>query len=374
MRLLDRYLLRELLLPLGFCLGGILTFWVAFDLFAQLAEFQKAKMHGPDIAEYYLASTPEILVIVLPVALLLALLYALTHHARHNEITAIRAAGVSLWRLAAPYLGVGLTFSLILFALNELVVPRTTVLADDLLTRRIRPAGQSGEAELVRNLGFYNARERHRWQIGTYNLKSGEMTHLNVTWPLPDGTWAVLYAEQGRYTNGCWAFSNVSELRQTSPTDATLIPFLKTNYLAVAELKEPPEQIRSEVKISNGLSIRRAKRADIPLVDLLDYLRLHPTLLPADRAWLYTKLHGRIAAPWTCAVVVLIALPFGAASGRRNIFAGVASSIFICFAYFVLQQLALAFGSGGFLPPWLAAWLPNLVFGGAALFLISRVR
>src|SRR5438034_5144486 len=119
MRLLDRYLLRELLVPLGYCLGGFLMFWVAFDLFTELEGLQEYKMHASDIARYYLVRTPEFLVMVLPIALLLALLYALTNHARHHEIAAMRAAGVSLWRLAAPYFGVGLAASMVLFALNE---------------------------------------------------------------------------------------------------------------------------------------------------------------------------------------------------------------------------------------------------------------
>ncbi len=72
--------------------------------------------------------------------------------------------------------------------------------------------------------------------------------------------------------------------------------------------------------------------------------------------------------------MVLIAIPFGAASGRRNLFFGVAGSIFICFGFFVVQQFSLAFGSGGYLPPWLAAWLPNIVFAGAGLWLTARVR
>ena len=72
--------------------------------------------------------------------------------------------------------------------------------------------------------------------------------------------------------------------------------------------------------------------------------------------------------------MVLIAIPFGAASGRRNVYVGVASSIVICFAYFVLQQLCLSLGSGGHLPPWLAGWLPNLGFGAVGLVLTARVR
>jgi len=85
-------------------------------------------------------------------------------------------------------------------------------------------------------------------------------------------------------------------------------------------------------------------------------------------------LQGRLAAPWTCVVVVLIAIPFGAASGRRNVFVGVASSLVICFAFFILQQVGLVYGATGRLPAWLGAWAPNLSFGLAGLILTDRVR
>ena len=72
--------------------------------------------------------------------------------------------------------------------------------------------------------------------------------------------------------------------------------------------------------------------------------------------------------------MVLIAIPFGAPSGRRNVFVGVATSIFICFAYFVLQRFGMALGTGGYLPPLVATWLPNGLFGGAGIWLTTRVR
>jgi LPS export ABC transporter permease LptG len=374
MRLLDRYLLRELLLPLGFCLGGFLIFWSAGELIGELSEFQKARMRGLDVAEYCLLQVPEKMTILLPVALLLALLYALTQHARHNEITAVRSAGVSLWRLAAPYLGVGLLLSLVLFAINELVVPRTALLADDVLTRRTRTAGDAQERKLVRNLNLINTRERRAWQIGSFNLETGEMKDLWVTQGQRDNSVRRFHADQGSYTNNGWALHNVKGLRRGPEPDGAWTHDLETNFLFRAEFAETPDEFRSESKIAPGLTVRKARRADIPLSDLMDYLRLHPQLEPRDAAWIYTKLHGRLAAPWTCLVVVLIALPFGAVSGRRNVFVGVASSIFIFFAFYVLSALGLAFGAAAWLPPPLAAWLPNLVFGSAAFFLIARVR
>src|SRR5258706_11063433 len=136
MRLLDPYLLRELLIPLGYCLGGFVLLIVFFDLFAQLNHFQSIKLRVGDIAEYYLVSLPSTLALVLPMALLLALLYALTNHARHHELTAIRAAGISLWRLSVPYLAVGLIFSFGLFGVSEFWLPDGAAMAEEILSRR----------------------------------------------------------------------------------------------------------------------------------------------------------------------------------------------------------------------------------------------
>jgi lipopolysaccharide export LptBFGC system permease protein LptF len=89
---------------------------------------------------------------------------------------------------------------------------------------------------------------------------------------------------------------------------------------------------------------------------------------------LHTQLQGRLAAPWTSLVVVVLAVPFGAALGRRNVYVGVANSVFIAFAYFIVLKLGLALGTGGYVPPWLAAWSPNILFAGAGLLLGWRVR
>ena len=109
-------------------------------------------------------------------------------------------------------------------------------------------------------------------------------------------------------------------------------------------------------------------------MEIIDYLRLHPKLDRKHSNALLTMLHSRFAAPFICLVVVLIAVPFGSISGRRNVFVGVASSIFICFAFIILKDLTLALGGGGFVPSWLAAWAPNLLFSGIGLVLLWKVR
>jgi lipopolysaccharide export system permease protein len=367
-RLLDRYLLRELLVPLGYCLSGFFLLWVAGDLIADLGQFQSEKLHGLDIAQYYLVRAPEFLVLVLPVGLLLALLYTLTNHARHNEITAIRAAGVSLWRICLPYLTVGLLASLALFALNELFVPDSADRAEQI---RKRYTGAVDQNKVLKQ-GFDNARAGRSWYFGVYNLKSSEMLNSVVISTLRDGSRLYQYADRAVYANGVWTFYNVRERKENPTNSLAAIVLRQTNVLARPDFSETPDQIKSEIRISNSDSLLRAKKADLPIYVILNYLHLHPH--PAQAAALYTKLQGRLALPWTCLVVVLIATPFGAGSGRRNVFVGVASSILIFFVYYVLQQLCLHLGAGGYVPAWVAGWFPNLAFGLTGLWLTTRVR
>ncbi len=374
MRLLDRYLFRELIIPLGYCLCGFLILWIFSDLFLEQGDFRKKALLARDIVEYYVVITPAFVVIVLPIALLLALLYSLTNLARHNEITAIRAAGVSLWRLSWPCLGVGLAAATALFVLNEFWVPYSDEAAEQILARRLPPAPGTGGPNIVRHLGFTNSRDGRIWQVGIYNSVLGEMIQPQVVWTRPDGSRRWLAAERALYTNDVWTFFNLREYTEDPNSRSFPVPSLQTNKMAIPEFRETPEQIRSEIRLAKGISLQRARSADVPIKEILNYLHLHPKPSRSDRSWLYTKLHARMAAPWTCLVVVLIAIPFSVASGRRNIFVGVAGSILICFIFFVLQQLALAFGTGGHLPSWLAAWLPNLSFGVAGVWLTARVR
>src|SRR5947209_8160721 len=196
MRLLDRYLLREFLIPLGYCLCGFLTLWIFFDLFAELNSFQSKKLHGTDIAEYYLVNMPETLAVILPITVLLALLYTLTTHARHHEITAIRAAGVGLWRLCLPYLAVGFIASVTLFALNELIAPDSAEAADKILNRRAPKTATSLGPKQVSNFGFTNSRDGRKWLIGIYNTDTAEMTNVKLNWKLSDGSSRWLVADR----------------------------------------------------------------------------------------------------------------------------------------------------------------------------------
>jgi lipopolysaccharide export system permease protein len=369
-RLLDRYLLRELLVPLAYCLGGFLIFYVAFDLIFQINRFLEAHLLFWDIVEYYVVTLPELLVEeVLPVSLLLALLYATTHHSRYNELTAMRAAGIGLWRLAAPYFAVGAAFGLVVFLIGEFWLSSADTRAKAIMQRRQADPVQRDE---VTKLTFSNIATHRDWNMDRFNRRTYDILHLKLKTALPDGSTETVYASRALYRNGQWLLYNV--VRWLQATNDLAPTIAGTNAELSLKLPETPAWILSEIKFNTLRSADAAKGPQFSMREILDYLRLHPGIETDKKARLLTQLQARLAAPFTCLAVVLIALPFGARAGRHNVFVGVASSIFICFGYFILQKISFALGLGGYLPPVLAAWLPNIVCGGTGLALLARVR
>jgi LPS export ABC transporter permease LptG len=371
MRLLDRYLLRELLVPLGYCLGGFMIFWLAFQVIAEMGEIQRSQLRPGEVLLYLFYTMPKALRYVMPMGLLLALLYALTNHARHHELTAMRCAGVSLWRLLVPYLAVGLGCGLGLFVVNEILMPHAEDEAEGIINRqRNQP---EAETAWHRHLTFFQYANGRTNVVGPFDFHNvtAEMRKPHVIWHTPDGGRLDLSAERGEYRQGHWHFYQVQENiyppGQVVPSERRL-----TNYLALPELTTPPGRIRSEIKVNSMSDFKAARRMSLSLVEIFEYKRWHPERRSDPQ--LDTKLHSRLAAPATCLVVVLIAVPFSARSGRRNVFVGVASSIFVGFVFFILQGFGEAAGMSGRLPAWVAAWLPNLVFFLAGVVMITKTR
>ena len=160
MRLLDRYLLRELLVPLLYCLAGFQIFWTAFDLFGNLKDYQNRELEWSQIGEIYILRTPELISTVLPIALLLALLYTLTNLARSNELVAMRAAGISLARISVPFFAVALFIGGTLFAVTEFVAPNASAKSSRLLE-----SGRTDADKWLTNLDFRDDALGQFWHI-----------------------------------------------------------------------------------------------------------------------------------------------------------------------------------------------------------------
>src|SRR2546423_9455500 len=108
MRRLDRYVVQQFLQAYFYCIAGFVSIWFIFDVSDNISTFLDQRISRMLILKYYLTQVPQILVILLPVALLLALLFSLGRLSRSNEIVSILTAGVSLPRVLPPWLVIGL--------------------------------------------------------------------------------------------------------------------------------------------------------------------------------------------------------------------------------------------------------------------------
>ena len=366
MRLLDRYLLGELLMPLFYCLAGFQIFWTAFDLFSNLKEYQSLGLEWGQIGGIYVLKTPELLTTVLPIALLLALLYTLTHLARANELIAMRAAGISLARISAPFFAVAFFAGGFVFVLTEFIAPKASAKSE-----RLMKSGSAEGDEWMSNLDFRDDRLGQFWHIKSYNPITGEMKQPSVDWT-QDNIRTVVDAVRGAWTNGNWAFYSAERKIYDPATNDLPTSVIATNILLGEKLGGSPEQLRAEIRISQLDQLRAAKQLQLSLWDILEYKKLHPDMKTNKAPMILTQFHGRIAQPFTCLVVALMALPFGVSGGKRNVFVGVAGSVGICFLYFILMRWGLALGTAGHLPAIIAAWLPNMVFAFIGLILLRK--
>ncbi|MGK0198881.1 MAG: lipopolysaccharide export system permease protein [Yoonia sp.] len=372
MRLLDRFLLRELMLPMVYTFGGFYLFFVAADLTNEMPRFQKNSMSGLDIIEFYIYRTPELMGTVAPIALLLTTLYALSQHARNNELIAIRTAGVGLWRMGAVYLGVGLFASVLLFVSSEWLEPNANLRADYVLNRRISDDERRTDLQWRKAVSFKNERVDRSWNIGAYNVDTYKMLEVNVDWPDADGQRNKLFARQAFWEDEVWRFENV-QMFQSTPADHGIPIQIVTNSIAMPGFNESPGLIASEIKISAMSGLRAAKKVRFSLREILNYFELHPGLTGPKAAELSTQFHGRLAMPWTCLVVVLLALPFGFLPGRRNVVAGFGVAIVLVFAFLFFTRISFALGTGGHVPGFIAGWLPQLLFGGGGFWMLRRL-
>jgi lipopolysaccharide export system permease protein len=259
MRILDKYILKELMIPLFFCIAGGLAFYVTFDLFSCMDDLQRGGGGFKVILWYNIARIPELLVLILPPALLLALLYAISNHSRNNEIVAMRAAGVGIWRICTPYIAVGIILGVCLFYLNETWVPMGARLAKDLRK------GTKHKKELVHeNVNFTNTKDGRTWNIGEYHVEDKRLVRPSVEWLSrtgdsmalntvkleaesaewrPNFSFAREENDNGTGSKGVWEFHNVQVFTYASDGQESMLPVPeKYETLQVPEIDDSPER------------------------------------------------------------------------------------------------------------------------------------
>src|SRR6266852_8744593 len=124
-RILSRYLLRQHVAPFGFALAGLTAFLLLQQVAKQFGNLVGKGLPWHVIAEVFALSIPFIIAMTLPMAVLVAVLYTFSHLAADNEITAMKASGISLVRILAPVLGGATLIGAIAFLWNDQILPRS---------------------------------------------------------------------------------------------------------------------------------------------------------------------------------------------------------------------------------------------------------
>ena len=361
MRLLDRYIVRNFLQPYAYCILGFLSIWLIFDISDNSAQIFDARTPLLGVLRFYAGQIPQVLVILLPVSLLLALLFSLGRMSRANEIVSMLTAGVSVPRVALPLLLIGLLTTGVTFVLNYSL---------------------AAHAERARKTFFDDINHGGRRDV----VINGQVFRNRTD----DRTWFI-----ARFRPGANAFNGVQIVQQDEDqnivrnylaSDASYDPAQKIWRLSQAkvvnydragnitdEKMEPDLRIKDWSETPYRLSSANVRPELLGIGELEEYLHFNADFPPALLAPFHTQLEYRWALPWTCFVVAIMATPLGIGFSRRGILSSVAAAIVLVFSMNFLTHLFLALGEGDRVSPFVAAWAPNLIFLVIGLYLL-RLR
>jgi len=362
MKLLDRHILRSVSTPLAYCLIAFMMLFIIFDLFSHLSDFIEAGTPISQVVQYYVFLLPSVAVYVVPISLLLGVLYGLSQLTRNNELTAMRACGMSLYRLMLPIIGLGLLGTLIVALINETIGPRSAYWTDQFV--KAEKHSDDISFHITSNLPYRDPEHNRVWMLGAFNRLTFEMDRIEVIQQREDGSDAVKYhARSGQWLDGRWWFTEVV----TQQLDRRGYPMGAPITEPRREMLEFTEQPRDFINVTKDPEFLSSR-------ELIYFLGAHQHVSRDTLARFEVDLHYRLAMPWTCLIVTLLGLPIGAHTGRKGAFRGIAMAIGLFFGFYVLINFGMALGKNQTLPPALSVWLPNFLYLALAIVLVRRMR
>lgn len=362
MKLMDKYILRQLFVPLGYCLVTFTMVFVIFDLFEHLSDFIDAKTPFYQILRYYLMIVPALLVYIAPISLLLGLLYSLWHLTKNNELTAMRASGISLYRIALPIVAVGLGCSIAVSICQETIAPWTSYWAQQFISQQ--EYKNSASTRYVRDLPYNNEQYHRYWVVGQFDLQLHHMQGIKVVQQRPDGSdLETIWAEEGRYYDGRWWLFKV-KIQKYDYYNNLVGAVEEFPRRQMADWKETPDDFINEIKDPALLSAR----------ELWQFMATHKSLSSKTCARLSVDMHFRLAMPWTCLMVTLFGVPCGLHTARKGALLGILAALATFFGFYLLMTFCQWLGKNQYLDPITSAWLPNGVFFLIGSLLMFRVK
>ncbi len=359
--LIDVYLLQQFFYYFFVLLAAFVLIFDAFTLFDLLGDIARNHVPALTVLSYFRYLVPLMVYQLAPLATLVATLVSLAILAKNNEVIALKASGISLYRLVLPLLLAGLLVSCGLFLLDDTFLPyanqRQDALRNEIKGRPAQtyfePARQwiFGENSKIYNYELFDPDRQLFGSLQVFELDPTtfqmrrRIFATRATWEPSENAWIL---------TGGWVrdFGSDGQVVKYEPFKATTI----------AELTEPPGYFRREVRQSFQMNWRQ-------LGDYIASLRQ----AGFDTARLSVQWHKKFAFPMIAAIIVFLGAPFAFLVGTRGAVGGLAVAVGIGVIYWSSAALLEAMGSAGQLPPLLAAWGPDAIFGFLGVYFFLRM-
>ena len=363
-RILDEYVVREFLNTFLLVLSGFVLLMLVFTFFDLVGDILRNHISLTTVGAYLINLTPDMLYRLAPLAVLIAALVTFGVLNRNSEIVAMKATGISLYRLVIPIVSIAAILAVSLFLFDQYYLPQANRRQEAL--RNIikgRPPqtvlhpehnwifGQphTGEPGRIYYYEFYDPdrKEFANLSVFEFDPSSFSLTRrifaARVFWVEQNGTWRL---QRGwvRDMNGSET-TGFREFRQTS----------------LFEIHEDPDYFTQENPQSQEMNfgqldsyIRRLRQSGF------DTMRLRVAL------W------HKLAYPLVAIVMAVLAIPFALSMGRRGSLTAIAVAIAVALAYWVVDNLFGAMGNVNYLPAALAAWSSDVLFAVVGGYLLLR--
>lgn len=360
MKILDRYIIKQFLLTALFGLVAFLAVFVVIDMMENLDDFIDRQASFAIIARYYLYFMPEMIKLMIPVALLLSSLFTAGRLSHQNELTAVKSSGVSIYRFTAPLLLVAFLVSLGAIYFNGWVVPSANkkkfALERIYLQKHLESQGkynlfmQESPTRIIA-IGYFDNDVDIAHQVSIQDFSDTNRTvvvdrfdALRMVWNPTSKTWSL---ENGMRR----VFDGQKEFAESFGS----FPIGRLHFVpddVEKKLEKPDEMAYPDLKIFIENQRRSGNEVSRWLVDL----------------------YGKISFPFASFIVVFFGVPFSSTKRRSGLAVEFGISVGICFIYLLFMKTSHVFGYNGSLDPFVTAWLANLIFFAAGIVNLIRVR
>ncbi len=366
-QVVDAYVLTSFVFYFVLVLATFVLITHVFTFFELLSDIIRNHPPMDHVFRYHVFLTPRLIYDLAPFSVLTAVLVTFGVLAKHNEIIAFKACGISVYRLAVPVLIISLFLSGSLFAFDHYWVPDADRRQDAI---RAEIKGKPPQTFLRPDRKWVYGMHDRVYYYKYFDQADRSMLGVNVYEIDPD-RWRLrrhISAERAHWEPLIkkWVFENGTSL-DMDPVCAGCAPKRVDKFAGATrtfpEIEETPEYFVHEVIQSRQMNFQQ-------LEEYIAELKQSGF----DTVALQVQLHKKFSVPLFALIMAMVAVPFAFGTGNRGTMTGVGASIAIAIAYWSVGQLFEQVGNLSQLPPQAAAWTPDAIFSLAGLYFLARMR